>query len=626
MAWWTWGHWGDFQIDSGRELYVPAEILKGKLLFRDLWYMYGPLAPYVKAFLFWIFGVKLNVLFSFGLAMAFTCALLTFEVARRFGLGPVASAVPALYFVLESFDPNIRNFVYPYAYAASLACVLGMACLYFASRHATEGRTWQFALASVLGSLVVLTKQEFGIACLALLGFDLAARYWARRDASEFFRNVAICVAALLPAAAVYGWFIWTLSPREFFYVNWIATPGSFFMHTFGKISIPAQGMRFVPRELLLASELLLLVFAEWALISRVVASSIQKWDLTSRWVIAGLAMAAFLPAWIGAIGYRWYYPWTFDEVPWAFHAVFSPMSEAVLPHGVFFPVPFFAAYALWKLVKAPRNEMALLEAMLGIYAFLVGLRMMMSLRSTPYEATVFFNGPTITIFFLLIYRVIRWACQSVGGCKPVDCRDGLLLYSFLAEAELLSSNQVDHSQRELLHPHRRRHDISADHFLHEVAHQKRKGHSGGAGTAQPVHVRRDGCPQPVVCAGSRLRRARGRAPVHRGHGFERRALRAPFQSRRVRIQGPRPGLGRLQPHHQRLDYEKFREDRSAWTDRRRPLPAIHHVDLREERPDRKQLSVAGMGVSEPSPEPLRPARAFGGPRVPQGPAEERHR
>ena len=414
MAWWTWGHWGDFQIDSGRELYVPAEILKGKLLFRDLWYMYGPLAPYVKAFLFWIFGVKLNVLFSFGLAMAFTCALLTFEVARRFGLGPVASAVPALYFVLESFDPNIRNFVYPYAYAASLACVLGMACLYFASRHATEGRTWQFALASVLGSLVVLTKQEFGIACLALLGFDLAARYWARRDASEFFRNVAICVAALLPAAAVYGWFIWTLSPREFFYVNWIATPGSFFMHTFGKISIPAQGMRFVPRELLLASELLLLVFAEWALISRVVASSIQKWDLTSRWVIAGLAMAAFLPAWIGAIGYRWYYPWTFDEVPWAFHAVFSPMSEAVLPHGVFFPVPFFAAYALWKLVKAPRNEMALLEAMLGIYAFLVGLRMMMSLRSTPYEATVFFNGPTVTIFFLLIYRVIRWACQSL--------------------------------------------------------------------------------------------------------------------------------------------------------------------------------------------------------------------
>jgi len=39
LAWYTWGHWGDFQIDNGREIYVPAAILKGKLLFRDLWYL-----------------------------------------------------------------------------------------------------------------------------------------------------------------------------------------------------------------------------------------------------------------------------------------------------------------------------------------------------------------------------------------------------------------------------------------------------------------------------------------------------------------------------------------------------------------------------------------------------------
>ncbi len=39
LAWYTWGHWRDFQIDNGREIYVPAAILKGKLLFRDLWYL-----------------------------------------------------------------------------------------------------------------------------------------------------------------------------------------------------------------------------------------------------------------------------------------------------------------------------------------------------------------------------------------------------------------------------------------------------------------------------------------------------------------------------------------------------------------------------------------------------------
>ena len=102
MAWHTWGHWGSFQIDNGRELYVPAEILKGKLLFRDLWYMYGPLAPYVKALLFWIFGVHLTVLYVFGLTLTFGTALVAFEITRRFHLGPVGSAVPSLFFLAEA--------------------------------------------------------------------------------------------------------------------------------------------------------------------------------------------------------------------------------------------------------------------------------------------------------------------------------------------------------------------------------------------------------------------------------------------------------------------------------------------------------------------------------------------
>lgn len=128
LAWYTWGHWGDFQIDNGREIYVPAAILKGKLLFRDLWYMYGPLAPYLKALLFRIFGVHLTVLFTLGLTLTIGTALVTFEIARQFNLGLVTSMVPSLFFLVEAFYPFIRNFVFPYSYAASLASFLGMAC------------------------------------------------------------------------------------------------------------------------------------------------------------------------------------------------------------------------------------------------------------------------------------------------------------------------------------------------------------------------------------------------------------------------------------------------------------------------------------------------------------------
>src|SRR5208282_2351240 len=65
----TWAHWGDLQTDCGRELYVPLEILRGKLLYRDVWYPYGPLAPYVEAALVAIFGQHLTAFYLFGLAI-----------------------------------------------------------------------------------------------------------------------------------------------------------------------------------------------------------------------------------------------------------------------------------------------------------------------------------------------------------------------------------------------------------------------------------------------------------------------------------------------------------------------------------------------------------------------------
>ena len=267
LAWHTWGHWGDFQIDNGRELYVPAEILKGKLLFRDLWYMYGPLAPYFKALLFRIFGVQLTVLYVFGLTLTIGTALITFEIARLFRLGLVGSTVPSLFFLVEAFYPFIRNFVFPYSYAASLAAFLGLTCLYFVMRHASDTRALHLALAAVLASLAILTKQEFGVACLVLLGFEIAACYWIRRSSLELLRNVALSCVGLLPALAGYGWFVWKLSARAIFFDNWISTPGTYFMRTFAKFTLPEQGLRFVPSELLQNAEYTILGLAEWALL-----------------------------------------------------------------------------------------------------------------------------------------------------------------------------------------------------------------------------------------------------------------------------------------------------------------------------------------------------------------------
>jgi ADP-heptose:LPS heptosyltransferase len=442
LAWYTWGHWGDFQVDSGRELYVPAEILKGKLLFRDLWYMYGPLAPYLKALLFRIFGVQLAVLYSFGLTLTIGTALITFEIGRRFGLGLLGSAVPSLFFLIESFYPTIRNFVFPYSYAASLAVFLGLACLYFVILHASDMRLLHLGLAAVLAGLVVLTKQEFGVACVALLGFEIAASHWIRRSWPETLRNGALCFAGLLPAVAVYGWFVWKLSARFIFFENWIQTPGTYFMRTFGKITIPYQGLRFVPSELLENAGYTILCLAVWALFACVAAIAIKEVKLVSRYSMTGCVIAVLSPMWIANI--------SFLQYPWGRSFFIAAMTQTVFPKGIFFLVLFFTIHSLWRLARVPRAGLDLQEAGLGIYAALVGFRSMMELRAPSYDCAVFFNGPAFLVFVILLYRIISWACQRwnprrrnfvVGSLLTAEVV--MLLLLFFPNPQVLSTRLV---------------------------------------------------------------------------------------------------------------------------------------------------------------------------------------
>jgi hypothetical protein len=423
LAWYTWGHWGDFQVDSGRELYVPAAILKGQLLFRDLWYMYGPLAPYVKALLFWIFGVHLTVLYIFGLLLTVYAALITFEVAGQMNLEMPVRIVPSLFLLTEAFYPCIRNFVFPYSYAASLGSCLGLMCLYFVLRYASTRRTRDLGLAALIASLVILTKQEFGVACLALLGFEVVASFHG--SLRELVKNVGLCLAGLSPALAVYAWFVWKLSARIVFFENWISTPGTYFMRTFGKRTMAHQGFRFVPAELLEVAEYALLALALWYVLAFLNASVIRKLALKSRPLMLVPVLLSMLP--LGIISFVFFrhapsgmvvdtrvFARSVWEQPACF--LFTSLSQAILPSGLFLLVLFFLVRAIVNLRSASSNSLAVQEICLGIYAALVGVRQMMELQPSLYEGGVFFNVPAFMIFVILVDRTIRWASRSLNA------------------------------------------------------------------------------------------------------------------------------------------------------------------------------------------------------------------
>jgi len=59
---WSWRKWPDPLVDFGRELYFAWQINEGRLLYRDLASLFGPVSPYINALWFRLFGTSLLTL------------------------------------------------------------------------------------------------------------------------------------------------------------------------------------------------------------------------------------------------------------------------------------------------------------------------------------------------------------------------------------------------------------------------------------------------------------------------------------------------------------------------------------------------------------------------------------
>jgi predicted membrane-bound mannosyltransferase len=77
-------HQGFLLIDTGREFYIPQQMLNGEVLYKDIFNIYGPLSYQINAILFAIFGIKINTLYLFGILNSYLIVLLSFLISREF--------------------------------------------------------------------------------------------------------------------------------------------------------------------------------------------------------------------------------------------------------------------------------------------------------------------------------------------------------------------------------------------------------------------------------------------------------------------------------------------------------------------------------------------------------------
>jgi hypothetical protein len=185
--------WLDPIIDTGRDLYIPEQLLHGARLYRDIRYQYPPLGPYLLAAITAVIGHSLAAYTAIGLLQSLVIAAGLWVVGRR-AAGAIAGFVAALFFVALSFCGASTwgaNFLFPYTYAATI----GMALLMIALALFLYDRPG-WAVAALFAAS--WCKVEYCVAALVVLAILGVARRVSIRAIASFLIAELIAIGCAL--------------------------------------------------------------------------------------------------------------------------------------------------------------------------------------------------------------------------------------------------------------------------------------------------------------------------------------------------------------------------------------------------------------------------------------------
>jgi hypothetical protein len=211
---WSWRKWPDPIIDFGRELYIPWQITRGQVLYRDIASLFGPLSPYVNALWFRLFGVSLTTIAVCNVVIFAAVLAGIYRFVRACADRVTATAATLLTMLVFGFsqyvDVGNYNFVCPYSHEATHGLAISIALLLCLARAmATRGRV-SWAAGGLCFGLVTLTKPEMAVAALAattaaILGSALLDRH----ERPRLGLNVALfSLAAMLPPLGFFLFFL----------------------------------------------------------------------------------------------------------------------------------------------------------------------------------------------------------------------------------------------------------------------------------------------------------------------------------------------------------------------------------------------------------------------------------
>jgi len=425
----TWQNWGWLTADCGREMYVPTVLSEGKTLYKDIWYLYGPLAPYWNSFLFRILGVHLNVLYWAGSLSALGSAAFLYLSGMR-----MSSALPGwtagVVLLTQSFHHSLFSFPLPYSFASVYGCFTACFFLWCMLRAIdSTGALWLFA-AGTAAAVALLLKLEIGAACCAALALLIAARWYRERSWKLAAKDIAVC----LPGAVVCGIVLfWMLSLRGVAFItqeNIMSWPGSFFMRNYGKFWLSTTGLSLTPEAFAGAAQRAAFLFAIF-----------QGLHLLFSWkTIARRTLFLRLTLFFGGLLYFAAYLWSMEDVRYHPAQLLWREFARILffPQDMVLYIAIAAIFAWWSFWKQRTSRSAALALLLTLSALLASRLLLMT---TPWGYAIFYNGPAVLSLLLFARFLVP---SSVTSHKLILSAEFTLCALCLAAAFINRGRQVE--------------------------------------------------------------------------------------------------------------------------------------------------------------------------------------
>jgi hypothetical protein len=397
LFWGTWAHWGDVVIDTGREVYVPGLLAEGKTLYKDVWYLYGPLAPYFNSLLFQFFGTRLETTYWAGSLSALASAILLLQAGFRAGYLP-AGLTGGLLILVQGFVPSLFSFPLPYSFAAVYGCLVSCAFLWVAQNAAEEtGSAW-FFVASWLATIGLLLKMEYGTALYGGAFMLVAVRFIRDRRLRRLAHDVALLVPGFVVVLVVVRWMIQLRGLDFLLQQNLMSWPSSYFMRTYGDtwLRLTMSGGEGIDVIYLLLFMLAFGVF--WFSIRRIRIAARENNARSLLLPIVTASACVFLVWNAGVV--------SVGKIPIWF--VFPKFAPLVVAAGV-----CCCLYSWFKV----RRQVTLQAALAGTFSFLLCLRLLNGTR--PFYYSVYYDGPLI----VCLIPMIAWVITPQGANWKVDFR-----------------------------------------------------------------------------------------------------------------------------------------------------------------------------------------------------------